>query len=150
ISETERVLRSGRTFHEVQILPIAYQDGVVDIEVRTRDSWTLEPGLSLGRAGGASSSRSFLRERNALGSGISLGIAYSSNVDRAGTELSIANNNIMGSHLAASATYANLKDGNQWAVSLARPFYSLDTRWAAGGSAAHNDIVSNTYNEGVK
>jgi outer membrane protein assembly factor BamA len=150
IDETERILLAGRYLQDVQIRPLEYRDGVVDIEVLTRDSWTLEPGVSLGRAGGVNSSRSFLRERNALGEGVSVGIAYANNVDRAGTEFSIGDNNIMGSRIAAGATFGNYTDGSQWSFSLARPFYSLDTRRAAGISASHTDVVTNLYEAGVK
>ena len=62
IDETERLLRSGRFLHDVQIRPVAYYGGVVDIEVLTRDSWSLEPGVSVARSGGVNSSRSSLIE----------------------------------------------------------------------------------------
>lgn len=52
IEETERLLRRNRYLYDVQILPLAYHDGVVDIEVRTRDTWSLDLGFSAGRAGG--------------------------------------------------------------------------------------------------
>ncbi|HEV7476471.1 MAG TPA: hypothetical protein VGO02_01905, partial [Burkholderiales bacterium] len=87
IDETERLLRTNRYLHEVLIRPVNYRDGVVDIEVITRDTWSLDPGLSASRAGGANSNRLSLREHNLLGTGISAGISYSSNVDRAGTEV---------------------------------------------------------------
>ena len=150
IDETERLLRSGRFLHDVQIRPVAYHDGVVDIEVLTRDSWSLEPGVSVARAGGVNSSRSSLIERNFLGSGVSVGVGYSSNVDRAGLEFSLRNRNLFGTRTALDVSYANLTDGTQWAFGLARPFYSLDTRQAMGFSAAHNDVVTNIYEQGVK
>lgn len=150
IDETERLLRSGRFLHDVQIRPVAYRDGVVDIEVATRDSWSLEPAVSVARAGGVNSSRSSLIERNLFGSGVAVGVGYSNNVDRAGTELSFRNSNLFGTRTALNASYANLTDGSQWAFGLAKPFYSLDTRQAMGFSAAHNDVVTNIYEEGVK
>ena len=52
IEETERLLRGTRYLYDVQIRPVAYQDGVVDIEVLTRDSWSLIPGVSVSRSGG--------------------------------------------------------------------------------------------------
>ena len=52
IDETERLLRAERYLYDVQIRPVAYQDGVVDIEVVTRDSWSIIPGVSAARAGG--------------------------------------------------------------------------------------------------
>lgn len=50
IDETERVLRSTRYLYDVRIWPLAVHDGVVDIEVATRDTSTLELGVSAGRA----------------------------------------------------------------------------------------------------
>jgi outer membrane protein assembly factor BamA len=150
IDETERLLRSGRIFQDVQIRPVDYRDGVVDIEVLTRDSWSLDVGLSVARAGGVNSQRSSLRERNVLGSGVSVGLGYSSNAERAGTEFSVQNNNLFGTRTALGASYANLTDGTQWAFSLARPFYSLDTRQAAGVSASHNDVLTGIYEQGVR
>src|SRR6266700_3316729 len=52
IEETERLMRSNRILYDVSITPVAYHDGVVDIEVRTRDIWTLEPVGSASRRGG--------------------------------------------------------------------------------------------------
>src|SRR5882672_9562870 len=43
--ETERLIRSNSSVYEVAITPTAYRDGVVDLAVRTRDTWTLQPGL---------------------------------------------------------------------------------------------------------
>ena len=56
IEETERLLRNSRYLYEVKVRAVAYHEGVVDIEVQTLDTWTLDPGLSVGRSGGASSS----------------------------------------------------------------------------------------------
>lgn len=149
IEETERLLRSNRYLYDVHIRPVAYSDGVVDVEVRTRDTWTLDPGLSFARAGGSTSKRAYLTERNLLGTGVSLGLSRSSNVDRAGTEISVQNNHLFGTWASASASYANLTDGTQWSAALARPFYSLDTRYAAGVSAADSDVVNKIYEQGI-
>src|SRR5207344_2557144 len=42
IEETERLIRANSTVYDVTIRPLRYQDGVVDVEVRTRDTWTLQ------------------------------------------------------------------------------------------------------------
>jgi outer membrane protein assembly factor BamA len=133
----------------VSIRPVAYSDGVVDIEVRTRDTWTLDPGLSFARAGGTTSKRAYLTERNLLGTGVTLGLSRSSNVERAGTELSVRDDHLFGTWASASASYANLTDGSQWSLALARPFYSLDARYAAGVSASDSDVVNKIYEQGI-
>ncbi|TXC65178.1 hypothetical protein FSC37_00625 [Piscinibacter aquaticus] len=44
IDETERLLRSNRYLYDVSIRPVAVHDGVVDLEVRTRDTGSLIRG----------------------------------------------------------------------------------------------------------
>src|SRR5574339_170189 len=83
IDETERLLRGNRYLQDVSIRPVDYRDGVVDIEVKRRDTWTLDPGISVARSGGSNSQRTYLNEHNLLGSGVSLGVSHSANVERA-------------------------------------------------------------------
>ena len=77
IEETERLLRSNRYLYDVQFRPVAVHDGVVDIEVVTRDTWSLDPGFSAGRSGGANTSGFKLREYNLLGTGTSISLGRS-------------------------------------------------------------------------
>jgi outer membrane protein assembly factor BamA len=148
IEETERLLRTNRYLHEVQIRPVNYRDGVVDIEVVTRDTWSLDPGLSASRAGGANSGRLSLREYNLLGSGISAGVSYSSNVDRAGTEVGFSDNHLFGNRTGIAYTYGVLDVGKVQTFSFGRPFYALDTPWAYGIGASQTDALSTVYNKG--
>ena len=147
IDETERLLRTNRYLHDVQIRPVNYRDGVVDVEVVTRDTWSLDPGLSASRAGGANAGRVSLREYNLLGSGITAGISYSSNVDRAGTEVGFADNHLFGNRTGIAYTYGVLDVGKVQTFSFGRPFYALDTPWAYGISASHVDALSTVYDK---
>lgn len=81
LQESERILRSTRFLY---IRPVAYHDGQVDAEVRTRDIWTLNPGLFLGRSGGKNTSGFELEELNLLSLGSELGLGRKSDIDRAG------------------------------------------------------------------
>lgn len=149
IEETERLLRSNRYLYDVSIRPLAYRDGVVDIEVKTRDTWTLDPGLSYGRAGGANSGGIALKEDNLLGTGTSLGVSRSSNVDRTGTEFQVSQNHAFGGRTSIAYSYATLDDGEHQSFNLARPFYALDTRWAAGVSLSKDNRIDSVYNGGT-
>src|SRR3954463_8422258 len=55
MDETERALRRLRYIREPHIRVLGRHDGVVDLEVSATDVWTLSPGLSYGRKGGANS-----------------------------------------------------------------------------------------------
>ncbi|HEX9571017.1 MAG TPA: hypothetical protein VF969_02050, partial [Burkholderiales bacterium] len=86
IEETERLMRSNRIFYDISIAPVAYHDGVVDIEVRTRDTWTLEPGVSASRQGGTNRRGATLRDTNVLGTGVLVGVERSYDADRTTTQ----------------------------------------------------------------
>jgi len=145
IEETERVLRGYDYLYDVSIRPIAYRDGIVDIEVSTRDTWTLQPGASFSRGGGSNSSGISLTERNLFGTGVTLGYANTSNVDRSGTEFEIAHNQVFGGWTAFHLNWADYSDGSTQSISLVRPFYALDARWALGASAAQFDRIDSVY-----
>ena len=148
IDETERLLRAQRYLYDVQIRPVAYQDGVVDIEVVTRDSWSLIPGVSAARAGGENSTGIRLREYNLLGTGTTLGIGHSSDVDRSSNQLLLSNDRVFGTWTAATLSLARNSDGERYAASVVRPFYSLDARWAAGATAVKDNRIDAVYNAG--
>ena len=148
IDETERLLRGERYLYDVQIRPTAYRDGVVDIEVVTRDSWTLVPGLSAGRAGGENTSGIRLREYNFLGTGTTLGIGHSNGVDRSSNQLLVSNDRVFGSRTAATLSLASNSDGERYAASVVRPFYSLDATWGAGATAVKDNRIDAVYNAG--
>lgn len=148
IEETERLLRANGNLYDVSIRPIAYRDGVVDLEVETRDTWSLTPGISVSRAGGTNTGRVSVEEDNLLGTGISVGVSYKSDVDRSGTQFHVSDNNAFGSRTAVAYSYTKQDDGNNQSLSLNRPFYALDTRWAAGLSTSRSDSIDAIYNSG--
>lgn len=148
IEETERILRSNRYLYDVQLRPVAVHDGVVDIEVRTRDTWSLDPGLSAGRSGGSNSSSVGLKEYNLLGTGVGLSLGHSRNVDRSSNEFSLVNDRAFGSWTSIGLSHASNSDGRRDAVSVVRPFYALDARWAAGVTAVRDDRLDSIYQAG--
>ncbi len=150
IEETERVLRASDYLYDVVIQPIAYRDGVVDIEVRTRDTWTFEPGIGFSRGGGKNSGHISLEEENLLGTGVAIGVARVSNVDRAGTEFNVSSRHALGVWTGISYSYARFDDGRRQSLSVARPFYALDARWAAGFSVSEADRIEPVYAAGNK
>ena len=82
LEESERILRSSSYHYDAWIRPIAFHDGSVDVEVVTRDVWTLKPGFSFGRSGGANSISIKIEDSNFLGWGVGLGISRASTPDR--------------------------------------------------------------------
>lgn len=149
IEETERELRGQRFLYDVSIRPIAYRDGVVDIEVATRDSWSLIPAIKLTREGGVDSSAIGLKEQNLLGTGVFVGYSQESEVDRSGSEFSIGQDNLFRSRTAIEYRTASFDDGERDSFRLERPFYALDTRWAAGVTAGRQSRIDSIYSGGT-
>ena len=148
IEETERLLRSNRYLYDVQIEPVAYRDGVVDIEVSTRDTWSLDAGLSAGRSGGANSSGIQLREQNLFGTGTTISVARLKNVDRSSNQVQFSNDRAFGGWTALSLSHASNSDGKRNAAAIVQPFHALDARWSAGISAVDDERLDATYNAG--
>lgn len=148
IEETERLLRSNRYLYDVKIRPVAVHDGEVDIEVETRDTWSLDPGFSVGRSGGATTSGIKLREYNIFGTGTSIGIGRSKDVDRTSTEFQFSNPRAFGTWASVGYEHASNSDGARDAFAVVRPFYELDARWAAGLSASKDKRIESVYNAG--
>jgi len=148
IEETERLIRANSTVYDVTIRPVRYQDGVVDLEVATRDTWTLQPSIRLKRAGGATSGSFALKESNLFGTGTSAGIERSTSVDRTGTLLTLQHDHLLDGWTSVALQRASYDDGSASSYSITRPFYALDTRWAASASVARFDRLDTFYQAG--
>src|SRR5262249_34141238 len=148
IEETERLIRQTSTVYDVSIRPLRYGEGVVDLEVITRDTWTLEPSLHVSREGGANSGAFSLKETNLAGTGTTLGFERSSTVDRTGRSVQLGHDHLLDGWTSAAFEHASFSDGSSDLYSLQHPFYALDTRWAAGASASKFDRLDSLYEGG--
>jgi outer membrane protein assembly factor BamA len=148
LEETERLLRNNRFLYDVQFRVLAVQDGVVDIEVFSRDTWSLDPGISAGRTGGVSTGSVRLLDYNFLGTGSTLGLARARGIDRNSTELLFRLDNAFGNFTSLAASVANNSDGRRSSLSVVRPFYALDARWAGGFSASQDERIDPVYRAG--
>ena len=150
IEETVRLIRQSSSVYDVTVRPIRYQDGIVDLEVRTRDTWTLEPGLRFRRAGGVNSGAINIRETNFLGTGTTVGYERTSSVDRTGRSIEVSNEHLFDGWTLARVEHASFSDGSANTLAINRPFYAVDTRWAAGASAENFDRRESIYEAGNK
>jgi hypothetical protein len=148
LNESERILRQASYFYDASIEPIAYHDGRVDVVVRTRDVWTLDPKVSYGRSGGTNSTSVGVQELNAFGYGAAVTVGRSSDVDRTQTGIGIQDGNTFGSRIAVSALYSVNSDGYQHDLFVDRPFYALDSRWTDGVDGTDDLRVDSLYDRG--
>ncbi|HGG60657.1 MAG TPA: hypothetical protein ENK26_12220, partial [Gammaproteobacteria bacterium] len=148
LAESERLLRQRQYLHDASIRPVRRHDGVVDIEVKTTDVWTLKPGISFGRSGGENTSGVEIEEINLLGTGSSINLSSRNGVDRSSLSFFYRNPTLAHSWWDLSFGYSDNSDGKSGAFTLQRPFYALDTRTAGGVSWREFDRRESRYDLG--
>jgi hypothetical protein len=148
LDETARNLRDQRYIREPIVRPVAFHDGVVDVEVVVQDVWTTNPGASYGRAGGANSSGFEFEELNLLGFGKQVSLGYKQNTDRASYTAKWHDPTVLGTRWTDTVAITQSDDGHGYELGFERPFYSLDSRWSAGVSAMEDAGVDHLYSLG--
>jgi len=149
LQETERLLRATRYLYDASIRPIRYAEGRVDVEVITRDVWTLNPGVSFGRKGGKSSSGFELEELNLFGLGAQINFRKSNDVDRDITSARYVDRQLGSSWWALEAEHSEFSDGGAQRLLLEYPFYALDARWAGGITTDDAERIDTRYDRGL-
>jgi len=132
IAESERLLRKERYFYDARIRAVRVDGDTVDLEVDTRDVWSLNAGVAFHRTGGANSVSFELQDTNFLGIGKEVQLLYQSNVDRTEAFGRYLDRNLLGSRLRLELDAGTASDGREGRFVLERPFFSLDSRWGAG------------------
>lgn len=132
VQETERLLRRNEYLYDAVIRPVAWDGRTVDLQVRTRDTWTLNPGLNYNRQGGKNSGSVTLEEKNLLGTGKQLSFGWTDDVDRESVSFEYFDPHFRGTWNRVGIVYSDADDGHTQAFRFDRPFYALDTRRAGG------------------
>ena len=150
LAETERNLRNLPFIKSASVVAHPPADGLVDVDVRTQDSWTTQPGISFGKKGGVTTYSFALEEKNLLGWGRQVSLRYGQDVQRIIRQIQYKDPCLFGPYWAAEAIYANNSDGDQKGIGISRPFFSLVTRWAADASALRTTQDDRIYTSGVE
>jgi outer membrane protein assembly factor BamA len=155
IDETERNLRGNNYLYDVAIRPVDLHDGVVDIEVRTRDTWTLVPTANLSRSGGVNRGGIGFRDSNLGGTGMRVAIGRKASSEDFGntspttTDFQLSYPNAFGGHTMLGYTLSRFADGRTDSLAATRPFYELDARWTAGLSGTRDDRTVFSFVDGI-
>ncbi len=136
LQETARYLRSQDYLYDATVRPIRYRDNRVDILVVTRDVWTLSIGAGLERSGGANTVQVSVEDSNFLGTGRKLDVKRSDDPDRSSQRFRYVDTALFGSRAELRLWYSDNSDGHRQVFDLAKPFFSLGSRWAAATGAA--------------
>ena len=148
IEESERILRRRKYIYDAHIRTSKGDDGTVDVAIETRDVWSLVPEISYSRGGGENKWRAGFEESNLFGRGQSLQFTYAEDKDRNSKAVSFVDEHVAGSRVSMYAKYSDNSDGETQLLSIARPFYALDARWAAGGSLFVDERETTLYLDG--
>ncbi len=136
-AEAERLYRDKPFLYDALVLVRRICADRVDLDVVVRDVWTLTPGVDVSRSGGDNETNVTLSDVNVLGKGKSVSVAYFDDRDRAGTFLEYVDPNLYGSRWTGALLAADNDDGDRYRLSLERPFFALDTKYAFGLSGGH-------------
>lgn len=148
LEETERLLRANGYIQDANVTPLLNEDGTVDVEVATSDTWTMAPTLSFSRAGGTNNSEIGIKDKNLLGRGIAVEAFYSSDVDRDSTVLKVVDKNLGNSWYRLKLDLEDSSDGYTRGIRLEKPFYALASPDAHGISYYDNDRIDSYYDLG--
>jgi hypothetical protein len=148
--ETARLLRTRRYIYDAWVEPTCFHDdeGTVDVQVRVRDVWSLNPGVSFSRKGGENGTGVEIEDQDFLGRGELVALSWNSSVDRTTTRALYEDPQLFGSWWRGRFSYSSSSDGDLEQVAIGRPFYSLDTRWSAGADWLAGERVQSRYQLG--
>jgi hypothetical protein len=139
LAESERLLRKRPYLGDAYIQVDADCGDSVALLVVTRDIWTLEPQVSVGREGGENQHGFGFSEENLFGTGTALTIGYDKDRDRSSTSIGLYTPHLFNSRFAAKLGFADTSDGQQTQLAFEQPFYSVQTVWAMG--TTHWDLT---------
>ncbi len=148
LQETARYLRSQSYLYDATVRPIRYRNNRVDVLVVTRDVWTLSLGAGLERSGGANTFQVNLEDSNFLGTGRQLDLKYSDDPDRSYQRFRFVDTALFGTRTELRLWYSDNSDGHRQVVDLTRPFFALDSRWAAAALALSDERHERLYSQG--
>jgi hypothetical protein len=148
IEESERNLRDLTFLQSASITVSEPHNGVVDVRVRTQDSWSFQPGGKAGSSGGETDFGFSIEEENFLGRGKGLKLIYGSDVDRTSLGVRYRDPALFGRYWKTQALFLDNSDGRQLTIDLARPFFAFATPWAAVGVLSDRRFKERIYSEG--
>lgn len=148
LEESERRLRGKSYLYDAEIKPSACHDGAVDIEVRTRDVWTLNGGVGFERSGGENQTNIRFSETNFLGTGKELGFSRKQDIDRTSLEVHYRDFNLFRKHGEVEVSVEDNSDGDRYLLHLRRPFFALDTRHSVGITILTEDRIDSIFDRG--
>ncbi len=148
LAESERLLRELDFLYDATVRPWRVCGNVVDVEVITRDIWTLTPTIDFSRSGGDNSYAFGISDSNILGTGKEVTYLREDDADRSGNTFIYRDPALFGSRWNLRLTYSDNDDGYYRNFAITRPFFSVYERWSAGARATQGKFENATWFRG--
>lgn len=148
LSESERLLRKQNYLYDADISAELNCDGNIDVQVSTRDLWTLLPEISFSRSGGKNKSSIGFRESNLFGWGKRLSLSRTSDTNRDGYLFVYDDPNIFSTRYRGRLEYSDNNDGKRHLIELTYPFYSIETPYSYGLISYSDQRIESLYKRG--
>jgi len=148
LDELERNLRALPFIGHASVEPIYREDGKVDVDVKTRDRFTLRAGIGFGSFGGAQKFRATLAEEDFFGTGKRVQTTYKTDPDRDTLEFKFTDPQFYDGNHLLNLKLATTSDGYEYILRFEKPFKTLATEWSYGGSMEFVSQDVNYYDKG--
>jgi outer membrane protein assembly factor BamA len=148
IQESARLLRDAGYLYDANIHRTSTCEDTVDLEVVTRDVWSLSIDTSFSRSGGENDFRLGIGESNLLGTGQKLSLFTEKDDERESTSFFYEDKNIRSTRIRTNLLVQDSDDGHQYAAGFYLPFYALDTRRSWGILVNQTERVDTQYFRG--
>jgi hypothetical protein len=136
LAETARVLRAQPYLREAIVIPVAAPDGGVDVQVETRDEWSLYAGIRLGDNDGFPVRQVRVAEENVLGRGVRGQLRYDGLRRRPAYDVDVTTHQLLG-RFEAQGVAGRSSVGPVGEERILRPFTSEYDRVAWRESARY-------------
>mgnify|MGYP001825016597 FL=1 len=149
LEASERSLRGFQFLNSAEVKAVPVDEHTVDVEVRTRDAWSLTPGLDIKGGGGLSTVSVHLMELNLLGRGKKLFVEATEESDVGTTwKTGYSDYQLFGSRWRGVLKYSNGPLIESYYAQARLPLYSPDSKWSYGMSAYTADSIIRRFEDG--
>ncbi len=147
IAESERLLRENDYLKSANITAVERCGNAINIQVTTRDLWSLIPKILYKRTGGESRAGFEIREANLFGWGKELAFSYEQGIERDQTILNYKDKHLLGSRQQLTLQWQDNTDGERQLADFRLPFYSLDSKRAWRVAVDRKQLLSPLYTD---
>jgi hypothetical protein len=147
-AESERHLRSLAYLVPDTVSAIPVGDDSLDVRVVTHDNWTTSPEFGLESGGGQRVGSFAFTERNLLGLGTSLSLAYRSDVTGISRYVQLEDAELFGTHWRGLAQVGNGSAGRTGTAMLALPFWEDEAPVTLGASVQREVFDTDLFADG--